>query len=268
LIFFKNKLNDSVISPINKPFYSCHYDLNLLGFVAQVHQLVAVCFTGRDVFLGLALGQALQVVRGATDSTTCWPRCGGGFLVFVAPAAFGRGFGLGGFGLGGFLVATAAVSGRGLGLAVRALLAHQGAARLLAVRGAVALPVAQWLFAHTFAFWRWVGALGVALGFLAHGVALGARTFLAMFHWAADFALGLVALDGALTAAKLLAAGGASGLFADRFAHLVADGGVALPLALGVAVTTFPTVTSRAIAGGGGKGHNGQEYKSRFHLNI
>jgi hypothetical protein len=199
----------------------------------------------------------LQVVGGAANGTTCWTRYSRGFLVFVASAAFGGGFSLGGFSLGGFLVATAAVSRRGLGLAVRALFAHQSAARLLAIRGAVALPVAQRFFAHTFAFWGWVGAFSVALGFLAHGVALGASTFLAMLHWAADFALGLVTLDGALAAPKLLAAGGAAGLFANRFTYLVAHGGVALPLALGVAVTSFSAITSGAIAGGRCEGHEG-----------
>jgi len=228
------------------------HGLYLLGFVAQIHQLVAVCFAGRDVLFGLALGQTLQVVGGAANGTTCWTRCGRCFFVFVASAAFG-----GGFSLGGFLVATAAVSRRGLGLAVWALLAHQSTARLLAIRGAVALPVAQRFFAHTFAFWRWVGAFSVALGFLAHGVALGASTFLAMLHWAADFTLGLVTLDGALAAPKLLAAGGAAWLFADWFANLVADWGVALPLALGVAVTSFSTITSGAIAGGRREGHEG-----------
>lgn len=142
-------------------------------------------------------------------------------------------------------------------MAVWALLAHQSTARLLAIRGAVALPVAQRFFAHTFAFWRWVGAFSVALGFLAHGVALGASTFLAMLHWAADFTLGLVTLDGALAAPKLLAAGGAAGLFADRFTYLVAHRGVALPLAFGVAVTSFSTITSGAIAGGRREGHEG-----------
>jgi len=189
----------------------------------------------------------LQVVGGAANGTTCWTRCSRGFLVFVASAAFG-----GGFSLGGFLVATAAVSRRGLGLAVRALFAHQSAARLLAIRGAVALPVAQRFFAHTFAFWGWVGAFSVALGFLAHGVAFWARTFLAVLDWAAYFALGLVALDGALRAAKFLAAGGAAWLFADWFANLVADWGVALPLALGVAVTSFTAFAGRGVAGGHG----------------
>jgi len=228
------------------------HGLYLLGFVAQIHQLVAVCFAGRDVLFGLALRQTLQVVGGAANSTTCWTRCGRGFFVFVASAAFG-----GGFSFGGFLVATAAVSRRGLGLAVWALLAHQSAARLLAIRGAVAFPVAQRFFADTFAFWGWVGAFSVALGFLAHGVALGASTFLAVLHWAADFTLGLVTLDGALAAPKLLAAGGAAGLFADRFTYLVAHRGVALPLALGVAVTSFSTITSRAIARGRSEGHEG-----------
>ena len=121
----------------------------------------------------------------------------------------------------------------------------------------MAFPVAQWFFAYTFAFWGWVGAFSVALGFLAHGVALGASTFLAMLHWAADFTLGLVTLDGALAAPKLLAAGGAAGLFADRFTYLVAHRGVALPLAFGVAVTSFSTITSGAIAGGRREGHEG-----------
>jgi len=227
------------------------YGLHLL-LVAQVHQLVAVGFTGRDILFGLALGQALQVVCRATNGTTCWARCIRGFLIFVASAALG-----GGFGLGGFFVAAAAVSCRWLWLAVGALLAYQSAAWLLAVRRAVALPVAQGFFTNTFAFRRWVGAFCVALRFLAYSVALRAGTFLAMFYWAANFTLGFVALDGALAAAKFLAASGASRLFTNRFAHLVADGRVALPLAFGVAVTTFPTVTSRAIAGGRGKGHKG-----------
>ena len=132
--------------------------------------------------------------------------------------------------------ARAAVRRGRLRLAVRGLLAHERALGLLALRGPVALPVAQGLLAHGLALGLRVGALGVAHGLLADGVALGARPLLAVLDRAAHLALRLLALDGALGAAELLAAGRALGLLADRLAHLVADGGVALPLALRVAV--------------------------------
>ena len=192
----------------------------------------------------------MQVVCRASNGTAGWAGRSWGGLFGGATAALLWGF-------WGFLGAGTAIRFRWLRLAVWGFFTNKSAAWLLAVGWAVALPVAQWFFAHTFAFWGWVGALGVALGFLAHGVALGASTFLAMLHWAADFALGLVTLDGALAAPKLLAAGGAAGLFANRFTYLVAHGGVALPLALGVAVTSFSAITSGAIAGGRCEGHEG-----------
>jgi hypothetical protein len=161
--------------------------------------------------------------------------------------------------------ASAARTGGWLRLAVGALVANQSALGLGAVSWAVALPVAQGFLADTLALGGWVGAFGVALGLFAHSVALGARTLFAVLDRAADFALGLFAFDGALAAAKFLAAGAAFRLFTDRFAHLVADGGVALPLALRVAVVAFTRVFS--TAGGGGRvclsvGADNQERKN------
>ena len=187
----------------------------------------------------------MQVVCRASNGTAGWAGRSWGGLFGGATAALLWGF-------WGFLGAGTAIRFRWLRLAVWGFFTNKSAAWLLAVGLAVALPVAQWFFAHTFAFWGWVGALGVALGFLAHGVAFWARTFLAVLDWAAYFALGLVALDGALRAAKFLAAGGAAWLFADWFANLVADWGVALPLALGVAVTSFTAFAGRGVAGGHG----------------
>ena len=71
----------------------------------------------------------------------------------------------------------------------------------MAICRAVAFPVTQWLFAYTFALWRWVGALGVALWLFAYCIALWASAFLAVLDWAANFALRLVALNCALAAA-------------------------------------------------------------------
>ena len=71
----------------------------------------------------------------------------------------------------------------------------------MAVCRAVALPVAQWFLAYTFALWGWVGALGVALWLFAYCIALWAGAFLAVLDWAANFALRLVALNCTLAAA-------------------------------------------------------------------
>jgi len=186
---------------------------------AQRLEVVAQSFAFLFVLLASALGHAVKVESiGRTDAG------GGNSLLLASAALLFR------------LAARAAVARGRLGLAVGSLFAHEGALRLLAIRRAVALPVAQRLFAHTLAFRGRVGTLSVALRVLAHGVALRARALLAVLDRAADFALGLLALDRAFAAAELLAAGRALGLFADRFAHLVAHGGVALPLALGVAV--------------------------------
>jgi hypothetical protein len=216
-----------------------------LFLLAQVHQLVAVLFAFSGVLFGFAFGQALQVVCRASNSTSGWTRCSWGFFFGGATTAFLWGF-------WGFLGASTAVSFWWLWLAVWGLFTYKSAAWLLAVCWAVAFPVAQWFFAYTFAFWGWVGALGVALWFLAYGVAFWAGTFFAMFYWAAYFALWFVALDGAFRAAKFLASGGASWLFTDWFAYLVAYWGIALPLALWVAVTSFTAVTGWGIASGHG----------------
>lgn len=209
--------------------------------LAQVHQLVAVLFAFSSILLGLALGQALQVVCGASNGATGWTRRGWGGFFGGATAALLWGF-------WGFFGAGTAVRFRWLWLAVWRFFTNKSAAWLLAVGWAVALPVAQWFLAYAFAFWGWVGALGVALGFLAHGVAFWASTFLAVLDWAAYFALGLVAFDGAFRAAKFLAAGGAPWLLTDWFTNLVADWGVAFPLALGVAVTSFTAFAGRGVA--------------------
>jgi len=83
---------------------------------------------------------------------------------------------------------------------MRSLLAHEGALRFFAIRGAVALPVAERLFANGLALGSGICALGVAHRLLAYCVAFRAGTFLTVLHWAADFALRLVTLNSALGA--------------------------------------------------------------------
>ena len=74
--------------------------------------------------------------------------------------------------------------------------------------------------------------------------------------------LGLLALDRTLAAAELLAAGGALGLFTDGFADLVADRGVALPLALGVAVVRLFLRASFGSGEAGGLASGNKEGKA------
>ena len=68
----------------------------------------------------------------------------------------------------------------------------------------VAAPVTHGVLAHSLALGLWVGALSVADGITAHGLALRATTLLAVLDWAADLALGAVAFDKALGATQLL----------------------------------------------------------------
>ena len=134
-------------------------------------------------------------------------------------------------------IAGTAIFNRGLGLAMGSLLANQSALGLLAICGAVALPITQGFFTHGFTLGLRVTALSVANRFLAHGVALGTSTLFTMLDRATDLAFWLVAFNLTLGAANFLASGGALRLLANRFANLVTDGAVAFPLALGVAVT-------------------------------
>jgi hypothetical protein len=150
---------------------------------------------------------------------------------------------------------------------VRSLLANQSALGLLAISGAVALPVAKGLFANRLALRGRVGALSVANGLLAHGVALGAGTLLAVLHRAAHLTFRLIALDLALRATNLLAASGALGLLAHRLAHLVADRAITLPLALGVAVAllAIATLTIPGSASCECNSNNQSEHKGSLH---
>jgi len=202
----------------------------VLQVVAQLDALVLVC-------LSLALGNTVQVQR---INGVNLPGAGSTILPFITPAALLR---------AGRSASAARARGR-LRLAVGALVADQSALGLGAVGRAVAFPVAQGFLADTLALRGWVGAFSVALGFFADGVALGARALLTVLDRAAYLALGLLAFDGALAATKFLATCATFRLFTDRFAHLVADGGVALPLALRVAVVALAGVFSTASGGG------------------
>jgi len=164
---------------------------------------------------------------------------------------------------GGFGLARAAVCGRRwLLLAVRGLLADESTLRFRAVRRTVALPVAHRLFAHRFADRLGVAALRVAQGILTDCVALRAAALLAVLDRAAHLALRLVALDLALGAAKLLASRRALGRLANGLANLVAHGGVALPLALWVAVVVLAAITVFVAAAGGAEVCRGGQRKS------
>jgi hypothetical protein len=209
-----------------------------LQAVAQVNASLLVLALG-------ALANALKV-QGISGRDPLTLRGG------IARAALSRGSARGG-------VASAAVLDRWLGLAVRSLLANKCALGLLAISRAVALPVAKGLFANRLALGCRVGALGVANGLLADSVTLRAGTFLAVLHRAPNFALWLITLNLALGATDLLAASRALGLLAYRLADLIANGAVALPLALGVAVTLF-RVTTLTITGGARCERNGNDY--------
>ena len=68
----------------------------------------------------------------------------------------------------------------------------------------MAAPVTDGVLAHSFALGLRVGALSVADGIAAHGLALRATTLLAVLDRAADLALGAVAFDKALGATQFL----------------------------------------------------------------
>ena len=188
-----------------------------------------------------------------------------GLFAFVATAALGC-FDCD---FGAFSAVAARLLFGRLLLAVRGLFAHQSTLWLRAVGRAVALPVADRLFADRLARRLRVGALGVAQWVLADSVALRALADFAMLDRAADFALRLVALNFAFRASEFLAAGGALWRLADRFANLVADRLVTLPLALRVAVIAVAaavTIRVRASlssdAGANCKTHEGQKNES------
>jgi len=104
----------------------------------------------------------------------------------------------------------------------------------------VAAPVADGVLADSFAFRLRVRALGVADGITADSLTFWAAALLTVLDRASNFAFGAVALDQALGASKFLAAGGALRRLANGFTNLVADGAVAFPLALGVAIILNP----------------------------
>jgi hypothetical protein len=126
--------------------------------------------------------------------------------------------------------------GRSACLARGLLLAHQLATGAGAVLWLVALPVAVRRGTLDAAMGEHGGADGVALRLGAGHRASRASTLLALLRRALDLALGLVALG----LARLLRHGSAgrlaARLLAHRRAHLVANGGRAFPLALGVAI--------------------------------
>jgi hypothetical protein len=116
------------------------------------------------------------------------------------------------------------------------LLALELALGLCAVSGLDALVVALQLLADGLALGFWGSAGNVALSGLADVLALGALILLANLLGAADRALGLVAMNGALGAGGLLALHLAVGALANGVALGRALGVVALPLAVGVAL--------------------------------
>ena len=134
-------------------------------------------------------------------------------------------------------------------MAVWGLFTDKGALGFFTVSWAMTFPITEWLFANGFASRSRVCALGVTCWFFADGITFWASTLLAVLHWAADFALRLVTLDGALAATQLLAASRAAWLFTDWFANLVADGGTTFPLTLWMTVLAFTTITGRVGAG-------------------
>jgi len=137
------------------------------------------------------------------------------------------------------LVASAARVGRlsGLGLLVgaRGLLAHELALGTRAQSGLLALPVALGLFAHGSAHGVGGSASSAALSGSADSLALGAVSGLAQILGAAHVALRLIAVNLAGSAGGLLAVNLALGALAHRVALSRARGIIALPSALRVA---------------------------------
>jgi len=117
------------------------------------------------------------------------------------------------------------------------LLASQLALGLGAHRGFLALPLALGLLAHRRADGGRGHATSVALSRGTHSLALGAAVLLAHILGAADRAHGLLAVNGALSARGFLALHLAAGAFTDGMADSGAHRVVALPSALGVALS-------------------------------
>jgi len=108
-----------------------------------------------------------------------------------------------------------------------------------ASRGFGARPRARGFFTERGTVGFGGNASGVALGRGAHGFTLGAIAFLAEILGATNRALGLLAVNGALGALRLLALHLAFGTRAHRVADGRAGGVVALPSAFRVARSLF-----------------------------
>jgi len=168
-------------------------------------------------------------------------------------------------------VAAASLGARltSTGIAGRAL-AHELALGLGASDGLLALPVALGGFAHRRAHGVGSLALSTAVGRRADGLALGAVLLLAQVLRAAHVALRLVAVDLALGALSLLAVDLALGTLAHRVAHSRAHRVVALPSALGVAIT-FDFSDSLHEIGfrhDGREGQGGQQHQDETSVHL
>jgi len=172
------------------------------------------------------------------------------------------------------LVGAVAAAGLGASLTSTSItsraLAHELALGLGAGDGLLALPVALGGLAHGGAHSVGGFALSTAVGRRADGLALGAILLLAQVLGASDVALRLVAVDLALGALSLLAVDLALGTLAHGVAHSGAHRVVALPSALGVAVTFDFSHSLHEVALGhhGGEGQRSQQThdQSEFHL--
>jgi len=163
-------------------------------------------------------------------------------------------------------VATAALAsllalGRGLSLA-SSLGALQLALGLGAGGRLAALPVALGLLAHGGAHRLGGDAGGTAVSRGAHGLALRAVLRLTQILRAAHIALGLVAVDLALSARGLLALNLALGALAHRVALGRARRIVTLPTALRVARTS----SLHGLSNNGGKRQSNQQNYSNTHF--
>jgi len=129
-------------------------------------------------------------------------------------------------------------------------LADKLALGLGASDGLLALPVALGGLTHGGADRLGSLALSAAVGRRANSLALGAVLLLAQILGASDVALGFIAMNLALGTLGFLAVDLALGALAHGVAHSGAHRVVALPAALGVAVTFHFSYSIHEIGGG------------------
>jgi len=172
------------------------------------------------------------------------------------------------------MVAVAAARTSHVGLlrllvSARRLLAHKLALRTRAQGRLLALPVALRLLAHGSAVGVRSRACSAALSRGAHSLALGAVVRLTEILGASDVALGLIAVDLARCARRLLAVHLALGSLAHRVALGRARGIVALPSALRVARSLLALHLSRGHSGHSEQHHKGQQKNvGNLHLDF